>query len=307
MIDAQASSPRSVTRGERSTSSPRPLPVSIDYFSVSVPNGDHHKIVREWVAFLGITKAEQRSSGMFGYTHSVDLDGCGLIAFGGDHQRGTVLVSISGVGCKRVADFGSVRVWGESVGARVTRLDIAADDHRGAVLDVASAIRAFRDGAFKLSGRPPKARLDYDFDSGDGKTLYVGSREGGKLCRVYEKGKAEGVRESKWVRAEVELHAKDRIIPWDAVTDPVRFLAGSFPFFSFLSLVAERIRTVKRATAVTIEALKRWVRLAAGKSINALAWAYDGDIGAVFDAVRREGMPKRLVHLCAAQERLCAS
>src|SRR6185436_18889339 len=99
-------------------------------------------------------------------------------------------------------------------------------------------------------------------EAGSGRSFYVGSRQGGKLCRVYEKGKQLGDAESKWTRAEVELHAKDRVIPWDAVTEPVKYLAGSFPFFAFLSLVAERIRTIKRATEISVEAVMAWVKLA---------------------------------------------
>lgn len=284
-------SPRTVIRGE----SPLSLPVSLDYFSFTVPDGDVAAIVRECVAFLGIEKAEGRGRGLHGYSDSFDLAGLGLVAYGGSNQRGTVLVSINGQGCRRIASFGLVRAWAEPLQARITRLDIAADDHDGHSLRVSDAIKAWRDGAFTLGGRPPKARLVDDLGSGDGKTFYVGSREAGKLCRVYDKGAQLGDPASRWVRGEVELHAKDRVIPWDAVTQPARYLAGSFPFFSFLSLVQERIRTIKKATEITIEALRRWVKSAAGKSINALMEHYEGDLGVVVSSVRRDGLPARLM------------
>jgi len=121
---------------------------------------------------------------------------------------------------------------------------------------------------------------------------------------VYEKGKQLGDAESKWIRAEVELRAKDRVIPWDAVTDPVRYLAGSFPYFSFLSLVAERIRTIKRATEISIEAVVRWVKLAAGRSVNVLLDHFDGDYVGLVLAVKREGVPKRLQGWWGAEARL---
>ncbi len=260
--------------------------------------------MREAQAFLGCESVEDRKRGMFGYRASLDLGRYGVIAYGGEAQRGTVLVSINGEGCRRIADFGRVRAWAESVGARITRLDIAADDHESGSMDIPRAIQAWRDGLFTLGGRPPKARWIDDFGGGGGYTLYVGTRQGGKLCRVYEKGKQLGEPESKWVRAEVELHAKDRVIPWDAVTEPVRYLAGSFPFFSFLSLVAERIRTIKRATEISIEAVARWVKLAAGKSINVLLDHYDGDYAGLVVAVRRDGIPKRLQGWWGAEARL---
>ena len=296
-------SPRSVIRGE----SPLSLPVSLDYFSFTVPAGDVGGIVREAVAFLGIQSVEDRKRGMFGYRASLDLGGYGLIAYGGEAQRGTVLVSINGEGCRRIADFGRVRSWAESLGARITRLDIAADDYESESVDIPRAIEAWRQGLFTNGGRPPKARRIDDFGSGEGCSLYVGSRQGGKLCRVYEKGKQLGDAASKWTRAEVELHAKDRVIPWDAVTDPVRYLAGTFPYFAFLSLVAERIRTIKRATEISVEAVMAWVKLAAGKSINVLLDHFDGDYAGLVIAVRRDGIPRRLQGWWGAEARLAGA
>jgi hypothetical protein len=118
--------------------------VSLDYFSFTVPAGDVGGIVREAVAFLGIQSVEDRKRGMFGYRASLDLGGYGLIAYGGEAQRGTVLVSINGEGCRRIADFGRVRSWAESLGARITRLDIAADDYESESLDIPRAIEAWR-------------------------------------------------------------------------------------------------------------------------------------------------------------------
>lgn len=286
---AVANSPRPVIRGE----SPF-LPVSIDYLNFTVPDGSVREIISEVQAFLGVVQAEERGRGLHGYDRSVDFGGYGVVAYGGANQRGTVLVSINGAGCQRVASFARVRAWAEPLRAKVTRCDIAADDHESVSVDVSRAVEAWRSGAFATGGRPPKARAIDDFGSGEGRTLYVGSREGGKLCRVYDKGKQLGDPSSKWTRAEVELHAKDRVIPWDAVTEPVRFLAGSFPFFSFLSLVAERIKTIKKTVEISIQAVQSWVKAAAGKSLHVLCEHFGGDVGALFVAVRREGVPHRL-------------
>ena len=296
-------SPRSVIRGEIDRT---PLSVCVDYLSITVPGGNHADIINEVQALLGC-KSEQRPTGMFGYLSSFDLDGYGIVAFGGEHQRGTVLVSINGTGMRRIANYCDVRAWFEPLGARITRIDIAADDHDGGVLDVARALQAWRDGAFKVegAGRSSKASLHDDLGSGRGCTLNVGSREGGKLCRVYEKGKQLGDVTSAWTRAEVQFMAKDRVIPWDALTEPVRYLAGAYPFFAFLSLVAERIRTVKRATAITIERVREWVRNAAGKSLNALVSHHGGDLGEVFAGVRRRGLPKRLAVWVLSTGELC--
>jgi len=124
------------------------------------------------------------------------------------------------------------------------------------------------------------------------------------MCRVYEKGKQLGDPQSKWVRAEVEMHGKDRVIPWDALTDPVRYLAGSYPYFALLSLEAERIRTIRRGTEISIGAVAAWMRNAAGKSVNVLLEHFEGDPAALVNAVRRDGVPKRLKGWWGAAARL---
>src|ERR1039457_1828040 len=115
-------SPRPVIRGETSVS----LPVSIDYLSFTIPGGNVAEIILEAQAFLGVQEVEDRKRGLYGYRSSIDLGGYGIVAYGGEAQRGTVLVSVNGEGCRRIANLGRVRAWAESVGARIPRLDIAA-------------------------------------------------------------------------------------------------------------------------------------------------------------------------------------
>ena len=38
----------------------------------------------------------------------------------------------------------------------------------------------------------------------------------------------------------------------------------------------------------------KWLRSAAGKGLNAMLQVEDGDIGAVFEQIVRDGLPKRL-------------
>ena len=68
--------------------------------------------------------------------------------------------------------------------------------------------------------------------------------------------------------------------------------------------MAERIRTIKKATAISIEAVARWVKLAAGKSINVLLQHFEGDVGELVFAVRRDGIPRRLKGWWGAEARL---
>lgn len=298
MTSATAAFPPSCNTGGKS-----PLSVAIDWINFTVPSGSYLELLRELQAFLGVTQAEEVGRGIHGYASRVDVGGFGFVAFGGESQRGTVLVSINGAGCQRIANFRALRAWGESLHARITRLDICADDHAGEHLDIASGIQAWRDGRFKLSGRPPKAHLHDDLGSGDGSTLTVGSRLGGKLFRLYEKGKQLGDTLSRWCRAEVEFHNKDRIIPWQAVTEPAAFLAGAYPFLEQFSLIAERINTIKKATAITISQVRHFVKTQAGRAINALLKVEHGDIFAMVESVRRDGFPSRLNNLWQAEKR----
>ncbi|MEQ1775535.1 MAG: replication initiation factor domain-containing protein [Burkholderiales bacterium] len=289
---ASVDSPRSVIRGESKKVVPE-LSVSVDFLSFTLSGGHHESVFAELCALVGAYETEEKP-GLYGYDRRSDAPGLGFVCSGGESQRGSVFVSISGAGCQRIADMRKLRAWAEPLGARITRLDVCADDHDAEVMDVRGAIDAWRDGSFVTRGRPPKARHVDDLESGQGQTLYVGSRASGKFCRIYEKGKQLGDALSRWVRGEVEFHNKDRVIPWDAVTNPAPYLAGAFPYFAVLSLVQERIRTFKATAEITLESLKKWVRMAAGKSVNALLRHFDGDVSQVVFAVRRDGLPARL-------------
>jgi phage replication initiation protein len=296
---SSSGSPREVIRGE----SPSALSVCIDFLSFTLRGADPVEVVAEARQFLGV-QSEDRGRGWQGYENSIDLGGVGLVAFGGN--QGTVLVSITGQGCGRIARFQLVREWAERLNARITRLDIAVDDHAGGIVTVPDAMRGWRDGEFAQGGRPPKARFVDDLGSNNGCTFYVGSRESGKLCRVYEKGKQLGDKESRWVRAEVEWRGKDRVIPWDAVSNPMPYIAGAYPFFAGFALVAERIRTVKRATQIVIEAAIVWARAACGPTLNVLLRHFEGDYASMVEAIRRDGAPRRLREWLRAGERLAS-
>ena len=53
--------------------------------------------------------------------------------------------------------------------------------------------------------------------------------------RVYEKGKQLGDTSSPWVRWELELHNRDRIIPWDVLLEPGKYLAAAYPCMDWVS------------------------------------------------------------------------
>ena len=220
----------------------------------------------------------------------------GLIAFGGAKQRGTLHVELNASACALVPDWHTVQQWGGINGARITRVDLAHDDLQGETISIETAKAWYEAGEFTSNGRPPAAKLIDDMGSGKGKTLYIGNRANGKLLRVYEKGRQLGDPSCPWVRVELELRGKGRVIPWDVLTSPATYLAGGYPCLAFLSTVQDKIRTISKAVQITIGSIVHFLRTAGGKSINVLMQVHGGDAFAVVNAIKRDGIPRRLVN-----------
>ncbi|MBK7658540.1 MAG: replication initiation factor domain-containing protein [Betaproteobacteria bacterium] len=202
-------------------------------------------------------------------------------------------MSISGALCARVADWGSVASHLHQLGARITRVDLRmmtlrATAGRAGGIDV-------RRGRFQVRRSQSNLFLPGDWKqvSGLGRSFYVGKRGHGKLLRVYEKGKQLGDSTSPWVRWEVELGNRDRVIPLAVVTEPAPYMAGAFPALAFVSAESKRIPTQRKVLQTSLQHLIACLGDSYGKTINAmLMQGYDpADIIAV---VQRSGIPRRL-------------
>lgn len=233
--------------------------------------------------------------GWQGYTRSARIGGA-LVAWGGEGQGGTVHLELSGSVCAECRDWAAVVEWLDLWQARITRADVAVDDFAGERISVDWAMEQYRAGGFRAARSPcdPKVKHIDDLGSGDGRTLYVGRRENGKLARVYEKGKQLGDKLSRWCRFEVEWRAKDRVIPLDVLLRPAVFLAGAFPCVAFVSSVVERVRTFREKARITVQQLVSITRRQSGRAINALLMFAGGDIGEVVSLLRRSGIPDRV-------------
>ena len=248
---------------------------------------------------LPVFTAQSTGKGWTGYTQRVNLGDnaqYGLIAHGGEKQRGTVHVELNASACAHISDWLAVQQWGETIGARITRVDLAHDDMKAEAVSIEIAKAWYKAGEFTCAGRPPEPQLIDDLGSGKGKTLYIGNRTNGKLLRVYEKGRQLGDASSPWVRVELELRGKSRVIPWDVLTTPATYLAGGYPCLVFLSAVQNKIRTISKAVQITLESIEQYLRTAGGKCINVLMQASGGDAFAVINAIKRDGIPRRLVN-----------
>lgn len=237
---------------------------------------------------------ERQKTGRFGFKHNAKFLG-GLIAWGGDSQRGKVLVSLTGEGCARIDGWATIAAWLESHEAKLTRVDLAYDDVDGTTVDIEKVRAWYEAGEFGAGGRQPKAQLIDDLGSGAGKTFYVGKRKNGKMIRGYEKGKQLGDPGSRWFRVECEWHSDDRVLPYAMLISPGQYLAGAYPCLRFLSIEQSKIKTVLRSAKTVFERAMDNARQQAGKLVNLALDVYAGDYGEVVERlIRREGYPKRI-------------
>jgi DNA relaxase NicK len=240
MQSETAPTPHIVTTGGKVSPLPPEDPsltTILDFLTVSMAGtvGELKSLVK--VLFRGV-RLEPSSRGWCGYEERENLllktsDGAemllGFIAYGGEHQRGRRCVSLSGVGCAAVKSWEPMKHALTRNKGKITRIDLAVDDIGGGRLSLSGARKAHKRGGFTSAGRKPGSCW-YGNDSNAGNTFNVGSRQGGKMFRAYEKGKQLGDRESKWVRFEVELHCKDRVIPLDVLNNPLQYFRGAYPY-----------------------------------------------------------------------------
>jgi phage replication initiation protein len=277
----------------------------IDWLAFTVH--PHESEIHEWVIRelqqLGILgPVEELHGGYAGYAHKAHYQDnktrlC-LIAWGGKSQAATVYVSFPGHGCARIKNWSEVRAWLEKHQATLTRLDLAYDDFQAEKISISQAVEWYLEGGFGAGGRMPSHSVHGDWLLGDqsrkGRTLEIGSREGGKLCRIYEKGKQLGDPDSSWVRVEVEWHNESRHIPYEALTNPGKYLAGAYECLHFLDQEQCRIQTQQRAAKVSFDYAMYNGRRLAGKLVNLALEVYQGDYAEVVEQLRREGYPGRV-------------
>lgn len=272
-------------------------------FTVRPPEPETHEWAIRQLQRLGILgTVEELNGGYAGYANKAQYQDnktrlC-LIAWGGKNQAATVYVSFPGHGCARIENWQEVRAWLEQHKATITRLDLAYDDYQAERVSIRQAIEWYGAGGFGAGGRMPSHKLHGDWLLGEqsktGRTLEIGSREGGKLCRIYEKGKQLGDPENPWVRVEVEWHNESRHIPYEALTNPGKYLAGAYECLHFLDQEQSRIQTQQRAAKVSFDKAMDNGRHLAGKLVNLALEVYQGDYAEVVEQLRREGYPARV-------------
>ena len=303
--DDSESSPRSVIRGERSPlveGHIHPQSAFTDYLTVTFPlpsdegvRPEARIVDRVGYVFCGaLGCAIDRERGMFGFTRSFAFDRYGaILALGGN--RGRAMLSLPGEACAAVPSWlALVELLRDEWNGRITRWDGARDELEGQFA-VDDAVRWYCEGGFNAGGKRPECSQMGNWLTEDtkGRTFYVGSRKNGKLCRIYEKGKQLGDPRSPWVRFEVELHNKDRVIPFRVLLEPGAFVAGAYPCLRWVSDKVSRIATIANTATTSYDALIRHARNAYGQLIDT-AEVVEGSAEAAIQRLKRPGFPKRL-------------
>lgn len=268
-------------------------------FSIVPPDECSYTWVLEHLRRFLILESIEPKRGMFGFRYSARLgDGAGVIAWGGESQRGRVYVSLMGKGCSMVEDWNGLAAWLEQHRATLKRADVAHDDFEGQRVNIAWAVDQYKGDGFSAGGRRPTHDTAGDWLSGEGaskgRTLYVGNRASGKLCRVYEKGKQLGDAASAWTRVEVEWRDQDRHIPYDILTRPGHYLAGAYPCLAFLSEEQSRIKTIAKGACIAFERALENAKQHCGKLVNLALEVFQGDYAEVVSRLVRPGYPGRI-------------
>lgn len=268
----------------------------IDWLGFSVRNLDPDDLHTILKTTFNLKHLEWLPSdkGWAGYKKTIQLGEYGFIAYGGKSQRDTVSVQLRPLACRQFKNLKQILTWATDHKAKITRCDVAHDDFDGDVINIEQARKWNTEDGYTLNGRRPHPREVINHDTTIGNTFYVGKRENGKMLRIYEKGKEQGDPNSTWCRAEVEFRSKDRVITWDILIHPGKYLAGAYPCLAILAKMQCPIKTAKKAHQISYEKLTRWAKTTVGKTINAMMIQENGDIFKVFEELRREGLPERL-------------
>lgn len=211
----------------------------------------------------------------------------GSIFYGGNSNR--PFLQFNGEGCK-LLNFENLRFVVEDMyKARITRCDLAYDDVDGSFGSIVDVVQCYKDGLFKRGGHQPSVSQAGDWISekdSKGRTLYVGSRKGSCMMRIYEKGKELGNSTSPWIRYEAELKAVDCVLPFSILTDFDSVFLKLNEFNTRFSDLVKRTKLKKKNKKIDdLEGEELWkhrvkyATMQAGAVLLEHLYKNDGDLG----------------------------
>lgn len=203
----------------------------------------------------------------------------GTLHFGG--QRDTVLVDIGGKGCMAAKAAWELRAYEflkQAVRPVISRIDHARDFFNGEY-SPEQAETDHDNGLFVVKNMNPKSqRIGTDWRSKDqsGKTFQVGSKNGAKVARIYDKGKQLGDKNSNVCRFEVQNRRdKNRVLPLDMLIYPGQYLAGAYPLLNE-TLFRQPVRRTETADLVVQTTLEQKLRHGKNQVGRLVRFLHDG-------------------------------
>jgi phage replication initiation protein len=276
-----------------------PYSAITDFLNCTFPlySTDLQLIVFDIIDCLGDAFApiKDRMMGLHGWKNSIQFgESKTFLGYGG--QNNTAFLSIPGEACHMVPSWLKLtHLIRDKYHGKITRWDGAVDDYEGNH-SVDQAVQLYVEGQFNAGGKMPECDQAGNWikPNGYGRTFYVGKRENGKMLRVYEKGMQLGSRWHPWVRWEIELHSTGRIIPWEVLLEPGKYVAGSYPKATgWVQKDMLRIRTIQKTAEIGYDHLIQSASLAYGKLVNVML-EVEGSEAKVIERLKRDGIPSRL-------------
>lgn len=306
---------------ERSTSglAARPGALLLDYLRARLPDD------RETWTALGdwLGSMTQRAGGWHGwYDCSAEVLDKGLVAWCKDRSRAEVwgiLVDLPGRACASLGDRLLPFLEWVLAHGHITRADFAMDDREG-VLSFQRVAGAVRAGA--LVSRWQERNVIENCGKAGGWTVYLGSRSGQSMIRVYDKASEQG-KPGPWVRVELEARGKfgdalsrayfqrGAVAIVEQVNRRVRFTepgtdgnkrraVPALWWAAFLGSVKPGASLmVGELPECTISALAQFIERQAGPALATLLRADGGDLSRLFGIVGRSEARLKPKHLAA--------
>ena len=272
---------------------------------------------RELFELFGFGLGQKRNTGMHWNKYSYTLqDDFGMVLYGNNHKA--ITIQINGKGCALARKGWNEQLYTflkEIKGSKLSRIDICFDDLDGEYITIDEADLWDTQEMFWTSGRVPDSRHagNWKRPNGKGRTLYIGCRESGKSCRIYEKGKEQGCEYSPWLRIEVEFKANDRYLELEMLISPSPYFIGAYPVFNEVLLprlgqyiIPEKLEIIKKTAQINWDKAIEITKHQFGKYIRQFRKVYDDyDLLNMLSSSKDEA-PKRLkFSMTAAMQAVC--
>lgn len=242
-----------------------------------------NQISRKLLKIIGFAIDVENQTGRNFYKRSFSIEhNAGFVCIGG--QKNTVLIMINGTGCNYAnIDFEfDLFDWLDSLKvATITRIDLAYDSLDKTFLTVDLFDQIHSNGGFNKGGRNPEIeyRGNWKKPNGKGRTLYIGSRQSSKFCRIYEKGKQLGDQDSIWLRIEVEFKSRDIYIPLSVLLHPTDYMVAAYPCFYLIEedTPLDKYEVRDKNELITFAQAIRLVQRQYGRYIHFFRQCFDDD------------------------------